>query len=276
LTIRDRSTQRIPLGGFGSGPVARDLWILLGVLFVTFSLQFFQSTALVPALLRLTPYAWQRLWIWQLATYPFIGAGGPSLWILLELYFLFVFARDVYSGLGRRHFWRLVVSVSVLSAAVALAVNALTALAGGGLGPEAFSLMQGQRILLSIMVAAFATANGRATILLMFVLPIEARWFLGIEILFAFIGFLQTRDLAGFLGVCSAVGLTYLYIRSGGGRRKRKLPPLREMRLRIERWWIARKLDRMKKQRGFRVIPGERTGEKDVKRGDVKKGPWVH
>ena len=45
-------------------------------------------------------------------------------------------------------------------------------------------------------------------------LPIEARWFLGLEILFAFIGFLQTRDLPGFLGLCTAVGVSYLYIRS--------------------------------------------------------------
>jgi hypothetical protein len=271
LTIRDRYTQRIPLGGFGSGPVPRDLWILLGVLFATFSLQFFRSTALIPALLRLTPFAWQRLWVWQLASYPFIGAGGPSIWILLELYFLFVFARDVYAGLGRRHFWRLLATVSVLSALVAVAVNALTTLAGGGFGMEPFSLMQGQRILLSILIAAFATANRRATILFMFVLPIEAQWFLGLEILFAFIGFLQTRDLAGFLGICAAVGLTFSYIRSGGGGRRNRTT-LREMRLRIERWWIGKKLDRMKKKRGFRVIPGDR----DVKRGDVKKGPWVH
>jgi hypothetical protein len=263
LTIRDRYSQRISLGGFGSGPVPRDLWILLGALFATFSLQFFSSTALIPALLRLTPLAWQRLWIWQLATYPFIGAGGPSIWILLELYFLFIFARDVYAGLGRRHFWRLVMTVSVLAALVAVAVNALTALAGAQIGEGPFALMQGQRILLSIMIAAFATANRRATILFMFVIPIEAQWFLGLEILFAFIGFLQTRDLAGFLGICAAVGLTYTYIRSGGGGKK----GLREMRLRMERWWIEKKLARMKRKRGMRVIQGDRT---------VKKGPWVH
>ena len=76
--MSSRSTQRVPLGGFGSGPIPRDLWILLGVLFATFSLQFFSSTALLPALLRLTPLAWQRGFVWQLATYPFIGFGGPS------------------------------------------------------------------------------------------------------------------------------------------------------------------------------------------------------
>jgi hypothetical protein len=40
------------------------------------------------------------------------------------------------------------------------------------------------------------------------------------------------------------------------------------MRLRMERWWIEKKLARMKKKRGLRVISGD-------KRGD-KRGPWVH
>lgn len=266
VSVRDPYGGRVPLGGFGGGgPVPRDLWVLLGVLFATFSLQFFASTELVPALLRLTPLVWQRGFVWQLATYPFIGYGGPSIWILLELYFLFLFGRDVYSGLGRRHFWRLVMSAAVLSALVAVVVELLGGVTGGAAGLGApFALMQGQRILIAIFVAAFATANRRATIMLMFVLPIEARWFLWLEILFAFIGFLQTRDLAGFLGICTAVGVSYLYVRSGGGRRK---GGLRETRLQIERWWIQRKLERMKKKRGFRVIPGDR---------DVKRGPWVH
>jgi hypothetical protein len=268
------TTQRVPLGGFGSGPIPRDLWILLGVLFATFSLQFFQSTALLPALLRLTPLVWQRGFVWQLATYPFIGFGGPSIWILLELYILFLFGRDVYAGLGRRHFWRLVLAASILAAIVAAAVHALGTLAGGIGGMESvapFGLMQGQRILIAIFIAAFATANRHATIMFMFVLPIEARWFMGLEILFAFIGFLQTRDLPGFLGFCTAVGVSYLYIRSGGGRRK---GGLREMRLKMERWWIQKKLDRMKKKRGFRVIQGE--NKPGGPKGDVKRGPWVH
>jgi membrane associated rhomboid family serine protease len=267
MSSRPTTTQRVPLGGFGSGPIPRDLWILLGVLFVTFSLQFFSSTVLVPELLRLTPLVWQRGLVWQLATYPFIGYGGPSLWILLELYILFLFGRDVYAGLGRRHFWRLVLTASIIAALVAVAVHALGTLAGGMDSLAPFGLMQGQRILIVIFIAAFATANRHATIMFMFVLPIEARWFIGLEILFAFIGFLQTRDLPGFLGICTAVGVSYLYIRSGGGRRK---GGLRETRLQLERWWIQKKLDRMKKKRGFRVIQGEN------KPGDTKRGPWVH
>jgi len=265
MSSRPTTTQRVPLGGFGSGPIPRDLWILLGVLFVTFSLQFFASTELVPALLRLTELVWRRLFLWQLATYPFIGYGGPSIWILLELYFLFIFGRDVYAGLGRRHFWRMTLTAGIAAGVAAAIVNVLTSLSGSGPGLAApFALMQGQRVLIAIFVAAFATANRQATIMLFFVLPIEARWFLGLEILFAFIGFLQTRDLAGFIGICVAVGVAYLYIRSGGGRRKGWL---REMRMRLEKWRIQKKLERMRRKRGFKVIPGDR---------ETKRGPWVH
>jgi hypothetical protein len=262
LSVRDTYRGRISIGGFGGGPVPRDLWILLGTLFATFSLQFFAATEIVPALLRLTPLVWQRLFLWQLATYPFIGYGGPSIWILLELYILFIFARDVFAGLGRRHFWRLTLAAGVAAALVAVVVGLLSS-TGGGLNAP-FVLMQGQRVLIALYVAAFATANRRATILFMFILPIEAQWFLALEILFAFIGFLGTHDLGGFLGICTAVGVAYLYIRSGGGRRRGWL---REMRMRLEKWRIQRKLDRMRRKRGFKVIPGER---------EPKRGPWVH
>jgi hypothetical protein len=258
-------------GGFGgfSGPVPRDLVALVAVVFATFTLQFFAATAIVPALLRLTPLAWQRGFVWQLATYPFIGFGGPSLWFLLELLILFWFGRDVFLGLRRRHFWRLILWSAVGAALVAVAVHALT-----GLGD--FQLMQGQRMLLAIMVAAFATANGEATILLFFILPIRARWFLGLEILFAFMGFLATRDLAGFLGITAAVGLTYLYIRSSGSMRGGR-KTFREMRLRLERWWIQKKLEQARRKRGLRVIPGEgRPGPRGPRDPNVKPGPWVH
>lgn len=262
--------RRPTVGGFGGlgGRPPRDLLVLLAVLFVTFSLRFFASTAIVPALLSLTPLVWRNGFLWQLATYPFIGYGDASVWVLVEFLILFWFGRDVYAGLGRRHFWRLLMVAAVGASVLAVAVDALVTLARGGLAPwTPFLLMQGQRILLSIVIAAFATANGRATILLFFVLPIEARWFLGIEILFAFVGFLATHDLPGFLGICAAVGIAFLYIRDGGkwrgGRR------LREARLRIERWWLQRKLERVKKRRRLRVIKG---GD----RGSTGRGPWVN
>ena len=260
--------RRITLGGFGGGfglggAPPRDLLIILGTLFVTFALQFFAATRIVPELLRLTPLVWHAGFVWQLITYPFIGYGAPSFWFLLELLILYMFGRDAYAGLGRKHFWRLVLITAVAAGALALAVDALQESATGLLQPGAFPLLQGQRVLLAILVAAFATANRRATILLFFVLPVEARFFLPLEIVFAFIGYLQTRDLAGFLGICAAVGLTFLYVRDGGFGRG-----LRQSRLRLERWWLQRRLARTRRRSGMRVVKGPG--------GGARGGPWLN
>ena len=80
--------------------------------------------------------------------------------------------------------------------------------------------------------------------------------------------FLFSRDLPGFCGLCAGVGLSYLYVRSSGSLRGGKRT-LREMRLRLEKWWIQKKLDRNRRKRGFKVIQGD-------KGSSVRKGPWVN
>jgi hypothetical protein len=250
------------------GPIPKDLLVILGILLATLSLRYFESTAFLPALLDLTPAVWRRGWIWQLVTYPFIGNGEAGFFFLLQLFFVYMFGRDVYFGLYRRHFWRLIFWSAIGAALVAVLVHVLLTLAGFNV-PTAFVILQGGWVLLVIFIAAFATAHRDATVYLFFFLPVPAWWMFPIEILGAFMAFLRTRDFPGFLGVCAAVGLSYLYVKSSGavlGKRG-----FREMRLRLERWWIQKKLDRARRKRGFRVIPGE--GKRDP---NVRKGPWVN
>jgi hypothetical protein len=269
VVTRNPPPSRLNLGSFGlGGPAPRDVLVVLGVLFVTFSLRFFESTAIVPALLELTPQVWRQGWVWQLVTYPFIGAPGSGLWFLVDLLVLYMFARDAFFGLYRRHFWRLILWSSIGAALVAVGVHALLTLTGMLAVPAPFAIMQGQWMLTAIFIAAFGTAHGDATIYLFFVLPVRARWMLGVEILFAFMAFLFSRDLPGFLGICTAVGLSYLYVRASGSMRGGKRT-LREMRLRLEKWWIQKKLDRARRKRGFKVIQGD-------KDPNVRKGPWVN
>jgi len=226
--------------------------LLLAAVFITFSMQFFESTAQVPALLRLTP-AVLGGYVWQLVTYPFVGAGGASIWFLLELLVLFWFGRDVFWRLGRRRFWRLILVTAVVAAAVALLTHVLMGLAGGG-STAPFITMQGHRMLITILIAAFATLYGEATILLFFVLPLKARWFLWLEILAAFVfGLLPSKDLAGFLGVCTAVLVAYTSLRSGGLRRA-----LHDWRKRLERWILERRPARLRRRRRFEVVDGGR------------------
>lgn len=274
-------------GGFGSGsPPPRDVLILIGVLFVTYSFQFFDTTAGLIQWLRLTPNAWASGFVWQVVTYPFVGYGPASIWILLELLILFWFAKDVYWRLGQKNFWKMLLWATVSGGVVAVGVNVLDYLLTGGveLGQDMI-LLQGQRMVLTVVIAAFSTMFAQATILLFFVLPVQARWFLWVELAIAFIGFLGTRDLAGFLGICTAVGVTWVLL-SGGldvrGIRRR----LREAWLRLQYRWYRHKLDRSQKkkrrERDFRVIPGEGRGpgdddeddEDEDGNGRVYKGPW--
>ena len=257
---------RVGFGGFGpisGGPPPRDVIALLAVVFVTYALQFFASTAIVPALLHLSPAVWRFGFVWQLVTYAFAGYGPASMWFLLELFILYWFGTDVYTRLGRRRFWRVLLLGVVVAGAVAVAVQ-LTAsfVAGGSPAVEPFVLMQGQRTLWVVLIAAFATLYGDATILLFFVLPMRARWFLWLGILIAFIGFLSSHDLGGFAGVCAATGATYAYLSGGGTRRG------------LRRWWLKRKeawlrwrLDRARRKRGIHVV-----------RDDERRDPprWVN
>ncbi len=264
-------------GGGLAGPVPRDVWVLLGTLFFTFSLQFFAATAWIPALLRLTPAVWQSFFVWQLVTYPFAGIGAPSFWFLIELLILFMFARDILFRLGRRKFWLTLVRAAAVAAVAAVIVQLLTAWATGSVGANAFALMQGQHMVVVIVIAAFATLLGDATIYLFFVLPIRARWFLGLEILFAFLGYLGTKDLAGFLGICAAVGWTWVGLRYGGSARH-----WREAWLRLQSGWIRLRLAWMRRRRGIRLVEPEEGPEAHPRPGsepgggEVKKGPWVH
>lgn len=262
--------RRPSFGGFGlGGPVPVDLVVLLAVLLATYSLRAFRTTEWIPPLLELTSSVWRQAEVWRIVTYPFVGVPMSAFWFLLGLIFLYMFGRDAFYGLGRKHFWRMILWAAVGGALVAIAVDLLF----GRFLPanSLYVLMQGQIFLFAIFFAAYGTAHRDATILIFFVIPMPARWCIPFEILGAFLGFLGTHDLAGFLGLCAALGLTAFYLRSGGsvgGGRKR----LREIRLRIERWWLQRKLERNRKKRGFRVISGE--GSKGD--GEVRKGPWVH
>ncbi len=252
--------RRVRFSGFGGGGrgVPNDVIALLVIVFVTFSAQFFRASAGLLGLFRLTPEVWRFGFLWQLATYPFIGVGSPDIWFVIELFVLYLFARDVFYDLGRKGFWKILVVVGALTGVLAVLV-VLLEVALTGHAPLSFAgLLQGQTTLLTILVAAFATLNRRATIYLFFVLPIEARWFLPLEIVFAFMGFLSTHDLPGFIGLCFAVGLTYLWLGPGSLR----LRP-RQAWLRMQERWMRWRLARMRKRRGLRLVAPEDRGKDD-------------
>ena len=250
---------------FLGDPPPRDLLILMAVLFVTFSLNFFEGTRAIPALLSLTPAVWQQGFLWQLVTYLFAPQPGSPFWFLLTLLIVFLFGKQVRARVGRRGFWLLLLQSAVTASVVAVGAQLLLSLAGLA-SPYPFVLMQGDRMVIAILIAAFATLFRGAVIHLFFVLPVRARDFLWLEVLFAFMGFLLSGDFVGFLGITAAVAMTYGSL-TGGARRM-----LREWRLRIERLLIEIRLRRMRKRRGIRLVKPDDGG--DARRGDGD--PWIH
>ena len=246
-------------GGGSSGPPPKDVLFLIGVLFVSYSLMRLGVDAL--GMLALGPQVFTEGHLWRLVTYAFVGLPTGGLWFLVSLLMIFWFGRDTYRALGRRSFWQLLAWVVPVAAVAASLTQILSADVFGGSVLRLYPLMQGQNFLLTVFIAAFATLYGNATILFMFVLPIRARWFLWLEILFAFMGYLDSRDLPGFVGLVTAVGATYAILSAGGPRRL-----LREWRLRLERLFLEWKMGRLRKKRKLRI----------VKDDDVVQGPWVN
>jgi hypothetical protein len=255
--VSPRSSTATLSGGPFAGPLPRDLAVLLAVLFVTFTAQFFEATAPAVERLRLTPAVWTAGWLWQVATYPFAGAGGANAWFLVALLFLFWFSRDVRLALGAKRFWRLVLIGALAAAGVAIAARLVLGEVAGPLRTEPFAMMQGQWILSSLTLAAFAILFRERTVLLFFVLPIRAAWFLPLELVLAFIAFLGNRDFAAFAGIAAGVATVWWLLRPS-----RRLTP-RELRLRLERWWLERKMARLRRKSGLRVVRGAPPGRPD-------------
>lgn len=249
--------QTNPQRGFGGltngGPPPRDVLVLLGVLFATFSLQFFEATRALLSLFSLNEGIF-RGFLWQLGTYPFVATASSGIWFLLELLILFWFGRLVYERLGRRGFWQVLMVAAVGASVSAVIVEWVAVTASPSFSHLPFIAILGQRMVITIMIAAFATLNGEATILLFFVLPVKAKWFLWLEILFAFVFyFLPFKDLPGFVGTCVAVFLTYSSLQPGGPGRV-----LRVWRKRTEERILRTRLDRMRRRRRFDVIDGDK------------------
>ena len=271
--VNTRMTQR----GFGPPPgnTPTDLMILVGVIFATFSLQYFNATAALLYHLRLSLDLPGLLW--QPFTYAFVS-GPIGFWIILVLYILWMFALSVRNDLGKRRFWRLILESVVLAAIAAVAVAFLMSLFSPA-GRQTFSIMQGERTVLAVVIAAFAVLHRNATILMFFVIPMQARYLIPLELVFAFIAFLGNKDLAGFIGICVAVGWVWFRLTGGRSSGRRGGPgggALKEMRLRLTKWWMQRKLDSMRKKRGFKVVPGGKSDRGGNGSGSGGGTPWVN
>lgn len=244
-----------------SGPIPPDILLLMGLTFFSFTLGAFRLTEVAVYLAQLTPRIWTDGFLWQLVTFPFATSYGVgALGLIIGLWMILMFGKQVFFFVGRRVFWRYFFITALVAGMAATITQVLLGLLGlGGAVPVPFALMNGQFFILTFLISGFAALYGHATIYLMFVLPVKASWFVGIEIAFAFLAFLGYHDFAGFIGLCAGVAASYMQFSGRGPARF-----LHEMRMRLERRWLEYKLRQLKKKGG---------GSGD---GGVIQGPWIN
>ncbi len=173
--------------------------------------------------LRLSTRAWTGPEPWRVVTYGLVGAGGLSMLTVLQLVAVYWFSMELITWIGLRRARVLVLGGIVGSGVSASLVQWLSDLAGGpGCDYAPFWLMQGQAVVLAIVMSAFA-AHARWTTVsdttLLWGLPVPARWFVPLQLGGAVLGFVATGDLGGMVGIAVAVGWGY---RLGATRPRRR------------------------------------------------------
>lgn len=236
-------------------PAPRDIVILLVALFATFTLSVFATTAFLVELLQLGPAVWRLGFVWQLLTYPF-AAETKTVFFFLALFMIYQFGSEPFRRLGRKEFWKVFLLATLTGGLAAIATQLV--LDATGLAQRSdFTLMQGELITLAVLTALYSTLFSSSTLLLFFILPIKARYLLWIELGVAFVGFLSTKDFAGFIGIAVAVGTVWAWLTGRGPRRF-----FADLQSRLALWRSRRRYAKLKKKSGFRIVG--------------KDDPWVN
>ena len=202
-----RDPWRELIGG-GRGRPPRSLVILLGLLVAGAVGESFAELRPALELLRLSPDVWEHGQLWRLVTYGLVGTGGIGFWSAFQLFLVYWFAMEVMVWLGIARTRVLVLGGIVVSSAAATVVQYASNLVGGPFCDDApFWMMQGQVVVLSIVMAGFAARNRWASVShtpFLWGLPIPSRWLVPLQLLAAIAGFAATRDLGGLVGIATA------------------------------------------------------------------------
>jgi len=117
--------------------------------------------------LALSPFNSGHFAIWQVFTHPVIHDPGAPIGFLIDCLVFYFFAGTIEAALGTRRFLRLYLSAAVGGAIAGLAFSGLTAFSGpyAGMLPSLLAL-----------IVVFGLLNPESTVLLMFILPVKAKY----------------------------------------------------------------------------------------------------
>lgn len=192
--------------------------------------------------LALSPVKSGQFHLLQLVTHPLIHDPGSPIGFLINCLVFFFFAGTVESALGTRHFLRLYIIAALGGAAAGLIFSGLTSfnVASAGMMPSLLAL-----------IVVFGLLRPEATILLMFVLPIKAKYISYGTIIVTALTFLAQTNVHGAYHL-GGIGLGWLYFRAP----TQWLDP---------DWWRWKHFEQTQKRRRskFTVIDGQNNEDDD-------------
>ena len=198
----------------------------------------------IVAWLQLYPIFSDYFHFWQLITHPFIHDPRSPIGFLINALILYFFASPVEHAFGTRRFLILFYASAVGAAVSGLAFSSVSGFSSPFMGmlPSLLSL-----------IVVFGLLNPNATILLMFILPIKAKYLSYGTILITLLTFLAKANPSGAYHL-GGILTGYLYLK---GPRIRNSLDLKLLYLKYQQWQLERKKAR------FGVIDGGKKKEKD-------------
>ena len=230
--------------GFGTNltRLGKRLLILYGVIYVAELLLEHWFKVPVVAFLQLYPFSSENFHFWQIVTHPFIHNPRAPIGFLINCLVLYFFAAPVEFALGSGRFLALFYLAALGGAMCGLAFSGVA-----GFNAPFMGMLPG----LLALIVVFGLLNPEATILLMFILPVKAKYIsygtAGITLL----TFLAKANPYGAYHL-GGVLFGFLYFKSPGTFIDPRLIHLKYLQWRLQR----------RKSR-FRVIDGSKGKDDD-------------
>jgi membrane associated rhomboid family serine protease len=231
--------------GFGTSltQLGKRLLLIYGAIYVLELL--FEHWLGIPvvAYLQLYPIQSNNFHIWQILTHPFIHSPGTPIGFLINCIVFYFFAAPVEFAFGPKRFLILFYLSAFGGAFCGLVLSSVSGFNAPFLGmmPSLLSL-----------VVIFGLLSPEATILLMFILPIKAKYISYGTVLITFLTFLAKANPHGAYHL-GGILLGYIYFK---GPQTLFDPHL--IYLKYLEWQLKRKRSR------FKVIDGEKDKDNDT------------
>ena len=154
-------------------------------------------------MLALSPLASDNFYIWQLITHPFIHDPSSPIGFLIDCLVFYFFAGTIESALGTQQFLALYFIAALGGAVAGLIFSAFSA---------AMIAYAGMMTSLLALIVVFGLLQPESTVLLMFVIPVKAKYISYGTVIVTALTFLARTNVYGAYHL-GGIGLAWLFFR---------------------------------------------------------------